>query len=77
MIKYACDGPDCDVVMGETELRFALHVIMPMIECVDPMSDTPQPPVPEWEKYRDQHFHSVACLTEWAFARQLNEAQAS
>lgn len=72
-VQFTCDGPGCSVVMSERQLRLAVHVFEPLLEPItDELTDEPRE-LPAWEEYRDRHFHSTACLVEWAFARQLEE----
>lgn len=81
-IRYACDGPDCPVVMAEHDPRIELSVVSPEPpEGLDPeLLDGDITGValsiemPLFGFTATHHFHQPACLASWAMARHLNES---
>lgn len=76
-VKYHCDGPDCEIQMGRDERRIAITVEEPQ-EPFDPsqLEDGEYPLIDTMITLYgdgDFHFHSDACLTNWAMARALDE----
>ncbi len=76
-VAYRCDGPGCGNVLDQEQTRIDVSVTN------EPIKEGPADPLdPEYMHFAtikigfeaDQHFCSMACLSAWAFAKQLETA---
>lgn len=81
-VRYHCDGPDCSRQMTRQERRIAITVEeavqhLRTIEFDDDGNFGPLPEIETYDMYSDGDFHFCCdtCLTGWAMARALDEAE--
>jgi hypothetical protein len=74
-IAYRCDGPDCATLMDDEVTKISLTVekkIEPQTFEPDEDGMLPTIEIQAFGLLNDRHFCSMACLSAWAFAKQLD-----